>query len=318
MHLLLTLSLSSPVQKVVKDEDLFYCSEVNETTSPAIEPSISEDADGGFNDLSASKKGIDLETGVTEERELLLRLPVKNDKGEQRHVDGNCTICLLDYEAGDNVVWATRKVCTHAFHDECILLWLSKGKKRCPICRNFFVPGTSVDDKKVISHDENDRHAVIFDEVSSNSEEEIAETTTEEDTSDDSDGDNMDGSQRIAAERVLSRRLSAEVNGLDTSGRGDSELQLLVRHLQQVSDTLEDKDTAKDLKPIIKELSALAQPGVRPELCEVQAIAERLMSLSTRTGEMDTSRRNTSELRVIARALKGFTSEDLTRGSTWA
>jgi hypothetical protein len=33
---------------------------------------------------------------------------------------------------------------------------LSKGKKRCPVCRNFFVPGTRIDDKEVIVNDEPD------------------------------------------------------------------------------------------------------------------------------------------------------------------
>lgn len=39
-------------------------------------------------------------------------------------------------------------------HDVHLIRWLSKGKKRCPVCRNFFVPGSRVDDKKVITHDE--------------------------------------------------------------------------------------------------------------------------------------------------------------------
>jgi hypothetical protein len=93
--------------------------------------------------------------------ERMLRLPVKNQAGEHVRVDGECAICLLEYELGDSVVWSTRKVCKHAFHDECILMWLAKGKKRCPVCRHFFVPGSSIDDKKVITHDEDDEEANI-------------------------------------------------------------------------------------------------------------------------------------------------------------
>ena len=76
-----------------------------------------------------------------------------NPDGEPCYVDGTCSICLLDYEVGDTIIRSTRRECHHAFHDDCILVWLSKGKKRCPICRNWFVPGSKIDDKKVIAHD---------------------------------------------------------------------------------------------------------------------------------------------------------------------
>lgn len=56
----------------------------------------------------------------------------------------------MEYKVGESVIWSTRKACPHAYHDECILSWLAKGKKRCPCCRNFFVPGQSIDDKKYI------------------------------------------------------------------------------------------------------------------------------------------------------------------------
>jgi hypothetical protein len=79
--------------------------------------------------------------------------------GQPRYVEGSCSICLLDYNVGDAVIRSTRRDCSHAFHDECILSWLCKGKKRCPICRNFFVPASKVDGKKFIAHDSNDLQA---------------------------------------------------------------------------------------------------------------------------------------------------------------
>lgn len=79
--------------------------------------------------------------------------------GEARFVDASCSICLLDYKVGDAVIRSTRRDCSHAFHDQCILSWLSQGKKRCPICRNFFVPASKVDCKKLITHDSNDLQA---------------------------------------------------------------------------------------------------------------------------------------------------------------
>lgn len=62
-------------------------------------------------------------------------------------VDGTCAFCLEEYQEGDEIVWSSMQ-CPHAFHKECLMLWLSKGKKRCPICRDWFVPGTKIDDQK--------------------------------------------------------------------------------------------------------------------------------------------------------------------------
>lgn len=64
-----------------------------------------------------------------------------------RHVDGQCALCIDDYVEGDTVVWSNLD-CTHAFHKECVLQWLSKGKKRCPVCRDWFVPGARIEDQK--------------------------------------------------------------------------------------------------------------------------------------------------------------------------
>jgi len=85
------------------------------------------------------------------EDNLHLKLPVlaNGDNGVsvdmpvQRHVSGSCAICIDPYQAGEKVIWSTNVDCKHAFHDECILTWLSKGKKRCPVCRHFFCPVVS-------------------------------------------------------------------------------------------------------------------------------------------------------------------------------
>ena len=75
-----------------------------------------------------------------------------------RCVDATCTFCLDEYEVGDHVVWSNLE-CQHVFHKECLMQWLSKGKKRCPICRHWFVPGTKIDDQKQ-SHGEAWRRAL--------------------------------------------------------------------------------------------------------------------------------------------------------------
>jgi hypothetical protein len=75
---------------------------------------------------------------------LYLKLPESG-----RCIDGTCAFCLDEYEVGNEVVWSGLQ-CPHAFHKECLMQWLSKGKKRCPICRHWFVPGSKIDDQKRI------------------------------------------------------------------------------------------------------------------------------------------------------------------------
>jgi len=84
---------------------------------------------------------------------LYLKLPVSG-----RCVDGTCAFCIDEYEVGDTVVWSGLQ-CPHAFHKECLMQWLSKGKKRCPICRHWFVPGSKIDDQK-LNHGEAWQHAL--------------------------------------------------------------------------------------------------------------------------------------------------------------
>ncbi|OEU17146.1 hypothetical protein FRACYDRAFT_237556 [Fragilariopsis cylindrus CCMP1102] len=72
----------------------------------------------------------------------------ENIISRRRCVDGTCALCIDEYEEGDMVVWSDLQ-CSHAFHKECLMQWLSKGKKRCPICRHWFVPGAKIGDQKI-------------------------------------------------------------------------------------------------------------------------------------------------------------------------
>ncbi len=86
---------------------------------------------------------------------------LKKDKmAEKRNVPISCAICLTEYEKCDRVCWSSNAECTHVFHEDCILQWLtSSGKKRsmsqyftkhptdakllenefCPCCRQEFI-----------------------------------------------------------------------------------------------------------------------------------------------------------------------------------
>lgn len=79
---------------------------------------------------------------------LFMNIPLSNEHGiTKRAVDAECAICFSNYEVGDSVVYSGLQ-CRHAFHEDCILQWLEKGKKRCPICRHWFVPGTPIGDQR--------------------------------------------------------------------------------------------------------------------------------------------------------------------------
>ena len=85
-------------------------------------------------------------TEDADDAHLYMHLPVFKH-GHRRSVDADCAICVSQYEEGEKVVWSNLE-CKHAFHEECIMPWLAKGKKRCPICRHWFVPGTRIEDQK--------------------------------------------------------------------------------------------------------------------------------------------------------------------------
>lgn len=86
-------------------------------------------------------------TEAGEHARLHLQLPVQGEDGDFRSVEAHCTVCFSEYEEGDQVVWSGLS-CRHAFHYDCMMPWLVKGKKRCPICRDWFVPGTKIEDQK--------------------------------------------------------------------------------------------------------------------------------------------------------------------------
>jgi hypothetical protein len=165
-------------QMVISKDDLYVPKEVDKMTcdsipNPATEErdiesgSLSSDADNGSDGCPgeySSEEGSEGRSGFLvqeshaphfeSDHNVLVKLPVKAKDGTHRLVDAYCSICLTDYEEGDTIIWASRKPCPHAFHNDCIMTWLSKGKKRCPCCRHFFVSSvTSVDDKNVIAQD---------------------------------------------------------------------------------------------------------------------------------------------------------------------
>ena len=67
------------------------------------------------------------ERTATRRLDRMLRLVTVTGQGE-----GNCAICLVDYEEGDVIAFLG---CGHGFHDGCVRPWLSNHRHTCPFCR---------------------------------------------------------------------------------------------------------------------------------------------------------------------------------------
>lgn len=95
-------------------------------------------------DFSSDYESNDLESGVG-----TIRLPARDLQGQDYpKVEAECHVCLKHYEAGDTVVWSSTGQCCHTYCEDCILEWLSRGKKRCPLCREWFVPAEPIPRQK--------------------------------------------------------------------------------------------------------------------------------------------------------------------------
>ncbi len=88
------------------------------------------------------------------------KLNRQHQTDEKRSVPIFCAVCLSEFAEGDRVCWSSNADCSHVFHENCILQWLtSSGKKRsmsqfftrnpsddellknefCPCCRQEFI-----------------------------------------------------------------------------------------------------------------------------------------------------------------------------------
>jgi len=68
-------------------------------------------------------------------------------------VSVKCPICIDQYQPGCYVSWSHNKECTHAFHRDCILMWLLKKEEPlCPCCRREFVSESTSNESINVGH----------------------------------------------------------------------------------------------------------------------------------------------------------------------
>ena len=86
---------------------------------------------------------------------VLVEIPSSVEEGGSRTVERSCTICLIPYEVGDEIVGST--VCDHAFHRSCMTKWFVRhGSPQCPICRSDFVCRTATPNNNNNTNDDDD------------------------------------------------------------------------------------------------------------------------------------------------------------------
>ena len=54
----------------------------------------------------------------------------REEKYESEKMNGNCVVCLNDFEANKYIVSLN---CGHSFHKKCLIKWISR-KETCPLC----------------------------------------------------------------------------------------------------------------------------------------------------------------------------------------
>lgn len=77
-------------------------------------------------------------------------------EGITHEVDAECGICLLPYEEGDRILQSAAneeaEVCPHVYHVDCMMQWLARGRKQCPLCRSWLVPGSAIKNQMKEAH----------------------------------------------------------------------------------------------------------------------------------------------------------------------
>jgi len=58
--------------------------------------------------------------------------------GDGGKLELTCSVCLDDFEVGDELSWSRQLKCQHVFHSECLTSWLMKNVD-CPVCRTVLI-----------------------------------------------------------------------------------------------------------------------------------------------------------------------------------
>ncbi|EGR31809.1 hypothetical protein IMG5_101120 [Ichthyophthirius multifiliis] len=106
----------------------------------AIQQSILEQENGGQNMnpdemtyeqlLALEEKNGKVCVGLNQEQ--IEKIPIANFNRKLKHFQDKCSICITEFNIGQQVKILD---CKHFYHVECISSWL-KDQKKCPVCKN--------------------------------------------------------------------------------------------------------------------------------------------------------------------------------------
>ena len=119
-------------------------------TSPSMPDleiaSITDDGDHGSH--ISSEEEDDDQRQHDEENQVPNKCFEINDKSKDPNAyvkEGEmCSICLLEFEQGDEIVLPQNENCSHIFHKDCIMEWLVRHND-CPCCRVDYVTAPTED-----------------------------------------------------------------------------------------------------------------------------------------------------------------------------
>jgi hypothetical protein len=141
-----------PYTMTIKEGDLLESDSGKVVKDSEPSPENSEYADdievGAASALVHDLPGSTHEDDDDDVRILCLPALANDSVSKPRRIESECTVCLVPYNVGDVVVWNTQHTCPHVFHYDCLMTWLVRGKKRCPCCREWFVPPQRISEQQ--------------------------------------------------------------------------------------------------------------------------------------------------------------------------
>lgn len=132
------LILSSTIVNKFSDEDERYLNNSSSRTS-------SSRKDDDYH-LFTRKGSIFIRQNTSEgESNSTAFLPMDKNDAESIHdfpTISSCSICMQNYDVGDDICWSMNDTCKHCFHVSCITPWLMKHDD-CPLCRENYLVKSS-------------------------------------------------------------------------------------------------------------------------------------------------------------------------------
>ncbi len=136
------------IQENIHNEDLILSSKLGNNFSESLNNSSRSSNSRKDDDyhLFTRKGSIFIGQNTSEdESNSTAFLPIGKNGAESIHdfpTISTCSICMQNYDVGDDICWSMNDTCKHCFHVSCITPWLMKHDD-CPLCRENYLVKSS-------------------------------------------------------------------------------------------------------------------------------------------------------------------------------